>query len=338
MPQQLIQINGRVVWEAEYNSYGNVQVRVKTVENPLCPPGQYADEETGLYYNLHRYYDPKIGRYTQTDPAGDGLNPYLYAAANPVNAIDPNGLCALRMVGGLADIGAGVGLVGVTSGWGSVVAWGLIANGFDNLIAGARSLDGTYRRAFLESAIHAGARNDLATDILYAGTQLGLGYAGIKADRLTSKSAKFYSHTGPGKEMPSTWRQVRVQYKAWRRGKLKTFKAAIERVKAHRSRLVQQWAQEAGFSGNVKYLHTDVRPFWRPGLGGMPPGDIFITRMAWYNDIGSKSIFYHELGHGALMGGGEAAATRAGIQWAKEMLSDPAGVVSDLSLYLNHLQ
>ncbi|MCP4359954.1 MAG: hypothetical protein GY796_18260 [Chloroflexi bacterium] len=39
MPQQLIQINGRVVWEAAYNSYGNVQVRVKTVENPLCLPG-----------------------------------------------------------------------------------------------------------------------------------------------------------------------------------------------------------------------------------------------------------------------------------------------------------
>ncbi len=32
--------------------------------------GQYYDEETGLHYNRHRYYDPDTGRYLTPDPIG----------------------------------------------------------------------------------------------------------------------------------------------------------------------------------------------------------------------------------------------------------------------------
>ncbi|VEA59615.1 core protein [Salmonella enterica subsp. salamae] len=31
-------------------------------------PGQQYDEETGLYYNRHRYYDALLGRYITQDP------------------------------------------------------------------------------------------------------------------------------------------------------------------------------------------------------------------------------------------------------------------------------
>ncbi|MBZ4059013.1 RHS repeat-associated core domain-containing protein, partial [Escherichia coli] len=31
-------------------------------------PGQQYDEESGLYYNRHRYYDPLQGRYITQDP------------------------------------------------------------------------------------------------------------------------------------------------------------------------------------------------------------------------------------------------------------------------------
>ena len=43
--------------------------------------GQYLDRETGLHYNIFRYYDPDIGRFTQTDPIGlrGGYNLYQYA-------------------------------------------------------------------------------------------------------------------------------------------------------------------------------------------------------------------------------------------------------------------
>ncbi|MED9122286.1 RHS repeat-associated core domain-containing protein [Escherichia marmotae] len=63
------------------------------VEQNLRYQGQYLDRETGLHYNLHRYYDPDVGRFIVTDPIGlrGGLNLYQYAP-NPLGWIDPLGL------------------------------------------------------------------------------------------------------------------------------------------------------------------------------------------------------------------------------------------------------
>lgn len=51
------------------------------------------DNETGLYYNYFRDYDPSIGRYIESDPIGlgGGINTYGYAYQNPVANYDPDG-------------------------------------------------------------------------------------------------------------------------------------------------------------------------------------------------------------------------------------------------------
>ncbi|MES2822780.1 MAG: M35 family metallo-endopeptidase [Pseudomonadota bacterium] len=93
-PRELTNQQGNIVWRARYKTYGNVALKnVEEVENNLRFQGQYFDEETGLHYNRHRYYDPSVGQFTTQDPIGllGGVNGYQYAP-NPTGWIDPLGL------------------------------------------------------------------------------------------------------------------------------------------------------------------------------------------------------------------------------------------------------
>jgi len=60
--------NQNIVWQASYDPFGQANISVSTVTNNLRFPGMYADTETGLYYNMNRYYYPAIGRYIEPDP------------------------------------------------------------------------------------------------------------------------------------------------------------------------------------------------------------------------------------------------------------------------------
>jgi RHS repeat-associated protein len=84
---------GKPAWFGELDAWGNALCDVAQIDNPWRFPGQYADEETRLYYNRFRYYDPHAGRYISQDPLGLGGGLALYAyVRDPLTWIDPLGL------------------------------------------------------------------------------------------------------------------------------------------------------------------------------------------------------------------------------------------------------
>ncbi|WP_307727769.1 RHS repeat-associated core domain-containing protein [Massilia sp. TS11] len=93
-------INGKLVWSWEGADPFGVAGPTKSKEAStrfrfsLRFPGQAFDEETGLHYNWHRYYDPQLGRYVESDPLGliAGINTYAYGASSPALKYDRLGL------------------------------------------------------------------------------------------------------------------------------------------------------------------------------------------------------------------------------------------------------
>ena len=89
----LVDSAGNVRNSYSYDAFGNITSYTEQVENRFRYAGEQYDTATGLIYLRARYYDPKIGRFTQEDPyRGDGLNLYTYVSNNPIKYIDPTGL------------------------------------------------------------------------------------------------------------------------------------------------------------------------------------------------------------------------------------------------------
>jgi RHS repeat-associated protein len=97
-PTTMLDENGRTVWSADLSIYGQIK-NLTTADGQThtsCPfrwLGQYEDEDTGLYYNRFRYYDPATGTYISHDPIrlAGGLNICAYVH-DPLTWVDPMGL------------------------------------------------------------------------------------------------------------------------------------------------------------------------------------------------------------------------------------------------------
>jgi RHS repeat-associated protein len=79
-----------------YDVYGKTTSASGSQANDFQFAGQQTDA-TGLQYLRARYYDPATGGFLSRDPlAKDAAwagQPFGYAGANPVNNVDPTGLC-----------------------------------------------------------------------------------------------------------------------------------------------------------------------------------------------------------------------------------------------------
>ncbi|HVW80966.1 MAG TPA: RHS repeat-associated core domain-containing protein [Mycobacteriales bacterium] len=158
---------GSVVGTYSYAPYGATTAHTGTAVTALRYDGQYADDESGLYYLRARYYNPVTGQFITRDPAETTTGqPYQYANDDPLAFTDPSGLfgcgifhsvcsiasdagsyveahpwqtlgyvaggvAAVTGLGAIADVGVGVlGLSAETAGQVAVGA-GFVASGAD---------------------------------------------------------------------------------------------------------------------------------------------------------------------------------------------------------------
>ncbi|MFJ8885943.1 putative T7SS-secreted protein [Streptomyces sp. NPDC102402] len=106
-PSELIDESGELAWRARTTLWGTTTWTISSrTYTPLRFPGQYFDPETGLHYNVHRYYDPETARYITVDPLGlDPAPNALTYVTNPHIWADPLGLkpCKIRVSPVAAD-------------------------------------------------------------------------------------------------------------------------------------------------------------------------------------------------------------------------------------------
>ncbi|MGW3458381.1 DUF6531 domain-containing protein [Streptomyces olivaceoviridis] len=100
-PTELVSPDGDVDWQRRTTLWGTRYPApaddTESVDCPLRFPGQYADAESGLNQNFHRYYDAETASYLSPDPLGleAGPNPYWYGP-HPLTWTDPYGLALCR--------------------------------------------------------------------------------------------------------------------------------------------------------------------------------------------------------------------------------------------------
>ena len=101
-------IHGNLLWYGEHTAWGRLKKDKRVYKNahqPFRLQNQYYDEETGLHYNLMRYYEPETERFVNQDPIRlwGGENIYQFAP-NMQSWIDPLGLIKAKVIDGVLYI------------------------------------------------------------------------------------------------------------------------------------------------------------------------------------------------------------------------------------------
>nr|WP_305891087.1 RHS repeat-associated core domain-containing protein [Pseudomonas sp. GV105] len=76
----MTEVDGHDIWRATYRVWGNTLEEVREPyyieEQKLRFQEQYLDREAGLHFNMFRFYDSDVGKFTTIDHIDlmDGLN------------------------------------------------------------------------------------------------------------------------------------------------------------------------------------------------------------------------------------------------------------------------
>jgi RHS repeat-associated protein len=116
-PRLVVDMNNATRWQWFAEPFGTTAPEMNpsglgVFTQNLRFPGQYADAESGLWYNYRRNYDNSKGGYTQSDPiglAGGSPSTYTYVDGNPLLMIDPDGKNAVWGLYRSWRIGQGIG-------------------------------------------------------------------------------------------------------------------------------------------------------------------------------------------------------------------------------------
>jgi RHS repeat-associated protein len=116
---------GQMTQRLDYDAFGNVTLDTHPGFQPFGFAGGLYDWQTGLVHFGAREYDQETGRWITKDPigfaGGDG-NLYAYVGNEPVNNVDPEGLCldsvtctCMRAPTLCAELGAAAGTAGTAA-------------------------------------------------------------------------------------------------------------------------------------------------------------------------------------------------------------------------------
>ena len=97
--RRLVDVFAQVAESYDYTAFGEELKQPKSLSNPWRYSAKRIDPLLGLYSFGKRFYNPRLGRWITTDPAGliDGTNLYTFLHNDPLRNFDPTGEIAIPL-------------------------------------------------------------------------------------------------------------------------------------------------------------------------------------------------------------------------------------------------